>query len=206
MKNILGQRFGRLLVIGRAANDGRGEIRWMCRCDCGNHKAVLSSHLRSGRIVSCRCFQAERTAERNREQAKHGHCINGTRTSTYFTWAGMHSRCYRPENKSWSRYGARGIGVCDRWFIFENFLSDMGERPIGKTLDRKDRNGNYTPKNCKWSTLIEQQSHTPRNHFIEVNGISRTVAEWARVRGFKHPQRIHERIRKGWTEREAVTL
>ncbi len=205
MKDILGQRFGRLSVIARAESDQRGELRWLCRCDCGNEKAILSSHLRSGRIVSCRCLQAERTAERNRLNAKHGHASNGKPTRTYFSWACMHARCYRPDNKSFSRYGAKGIRVCKRWFSFENFLSDMGERPIGKTLDRIEGSGHYTPSNCKWSTPIEQQSHTSSNHFIKVDGISRTIAEWSRIRGFKR-SRISQRISIGWTEREAVTL
>ncbi len=205
MKDILGQRFNRLLVIGRAPSDKRGELRWTCRCDCGNRTVVLSSHIRSGRSASCGCFRGELTAKRNRANAKHGHASNGKPTRTYFSWAGMHARCYRPDNKSFVRYGAKGIRVCKRWHSFENFLSDMGERPIGKTLHRINGNGDYDPSNCKWATLIEQQSNTIRNHFIEVDGISRTVAEWSRIRGFK-PQRIHQRLHIGWTESEAVTL
>ncbi len=204
MKDIIGQRFNRLFVVGRAPSDKRGELRWTCQCDCGNHTVVLSSHIRSGRSASCGCLRGELTAKRNRANAKHGHVRNGKPTRTYFTWASMRARCYRPENKSFSRYGAKGIQICARWFNFETFLSDMGERPDGKTLDRIKSGGHYMPSNCKWSTLIEQQSHTCRNHFIEVDGTSHTVAEWARIRGFI-PQRIHQRIRNGWTEREAVT-
>jgi hypothetical protein len=68
----------------------------------------------------------------------------------------MHRRCYNPNHESYSYYGGRGITVCDRWHIFENFLADMGERPEGKTLDRLDNDGNYTMINCRWADKYEQ--------------------------------------------------
>ena len=68
----------------------------------------------------------------------------------------MHSRCNNPNNAGFKDYGGRGIKVCDSWYEFNNFLWDMGERPVGKTLDRIDVNGNYEKSNCKWSTPLEQ--------------------------------------------------
>jgi hypothetical protein len=83
----------------------------------------------------------------------HGH--SGTRT--YQSWVNMVNRCYRPSSKSYPQYGGRGITVCDRWrYNFANFLADMGERPIGCTIGRKDHSGNYELANCKWSTKVEQ--------------------------------------------------
>ena len=80
----------------------------------------------------------------------------------YRTWVGMKERCYDPSHKSFKAYGARGITVCQRWLnSFANFLSDMGERPLGFTLDRKDTNGDYTPENCVWSD-DRTQRHTRR--------------------------------------------
>ena len=70
----------------------------------------------------------------------------------------MMQRCYNPKAKSWPWYGARGIKVCRRWRKFENFLDDMGQRPIGRTLDRIDSDKNYTPRNTRWATRAEQSA------------------------------------------------
>jgi hypothetical protein len=77
----------------------------------------------------------------------------------------MLTRCRNPNREDWPRYGGRGIDVCARWLRFENFLEDMGLRPEGTTLDRKDTDGNYTLDNCKWSTPLEQVQNRPKGFF-----------------------------------------
>jgi hypothetical protein len=86
---------------------------------------------------------------------RHGMC--GTRT--YAAWANMIQRCTNPRYPGWDHYGGRGITVCDRWKDFVNFFADMGEKPDGLTLDRIDVNGNYEPDNCRWATIVEQNSN-----------------------------------------------
>jgi hypothetical protein len=83
-------------------------------------------------------------------------------TPTYISWTMMRQRCNNPRATGYQRYGGRGIKVCQRWDSFTNFLEDMGERPEGMTLDRKDNDGNYEPGNCRWATKSQQQTNCGR--------------------------------------------
>ena len=95
----------------------------------------------------------------------------------------MKSRCLNENYSHYSYYGGRGIKVCDEWLIFENFLKDMGDRPLNKTLDRIDSNGDYEPLNCRWA-LSKTQSENKRNSRVyDVDGVSRSLGEWAEITG-----------------------
>lgn len=92
----------------------------------------------------------------------HGECSRSGRSPAYTSWDCMIQRCTNPNKARYPDYGGRGIKVCARWFSFQNFLADMGPRPDGMTLDRKENNGNYTPNNCRWATADEQYANQRR--------------------------------------------
>jgi hypothetical protein len=88
-------------------------------------------------------------------------------TRSYESWRSMKARCLNPNHDSYKNYGGRGIMICERWMVFENFLADMGERPEGMTLDRIDNDGHYDPENCKWSTHREQRINSKQGKLTE---------------------------------------
>jgi hypothetical protein len=129
------------------------------------------------------------------------------RGSEYTAWQNAIQRCEDPNNKSYPRYGGRGISFCPKWRTnFEAFLADIGARPSPKhTLDRyPDVNGNYEPGNVRWATQQEQQRNRSNNRMLEAFGRSRCVAEWADELGLP-AHVIHLRLRRGWTVELALS-
>lgn len=94
------------------------------------------------------------------KEPRHGHSRVGMITPTYRAWKNMNQRCSNQALPEYARYGGRGIRVCARWRVFENFLADMGECPPGLTLDRRNNDGNYEPDNCRWATRATQRRNT----------------------------------------------
>lgn len=156
-----GRRFGRLLVVSRAANPrNKRKSHWLCRCECGTEKIVLGGSLTQGRSRSCGCLNREIVREMS---TTHGAALAGRQSRTYRIWCAMKTRCYNPSVANWPLYGGRGIAVCERWRTsFPMFLRDMGEAPPGRSIDRKDNDGNYEPGNCRWATRLEQNRNTRR--------------------------------------------
>ena len=118
-------------------------------------------------------------AERRPKEAKF-------KTPTYHTWCSMKTRCTNKNNPKWDNYGGRGITLVERWNSYDNFLKDMGPsyKP-GMTLDRIDNDGNYSPENCRWATLVEQGNNKRNNLVLEYGGLKLTLPQWGRVKGIK---------------------
>lgn len=141
----------------------------------------------------------------NQKRGSHGHAKVGFRTPEYTTWLHMRERCKNPKCKDYGRYGGRGISVCERWNSFENFFSDMGDRPRGLTLERKDSNKNYTPENCKWASRAEQSKNKSSSKILTHNGKTQCASVWAEELGINR-YTIYNRIgRYGWSIERALT-
>lgn len=152
--DLTGQRFGRLLVIGRdMSRTEHGKAYWLCKCDCGKTTSVQSSKLRSGHTKSCGCLGLEHATE---AKIKHGE----TKTRLYRCWHSMKERCSLPSQVSYKYYGGRGISVCNEWsgsggyIAFKEWAMANGYRD-DLTIDRIDPDGDYDPSNCRWITLSE---------------------------------------------------
>lgn len=126
-----------------------------------------------------------------------------TKTTTYNVWVNMRQRCNNTENPRYVDYGGRGIRVCDRWETFENFLADMGIRPLGMTLERRDNDGHYEPGNCRWSTTEEQANNKRNNNRLTYQGETLTISEWARKLGVRD-QLLRVRLCRGWSVEETL--
>ncbi len=197
--DMLGERRGKLLVIGRSDKRTKRGLYWICRCDCGNVIEAAGADIRVGDTTSCKCARNERT-----RLLKYSHGMEGT--PTYRSWEDMKKRCYDPSRPYYRHYGGRGIVVCDSWKnSFQNFFADMGERPVGLTLDRVDNDGNYEPSNCRWATRKQQSNNTRRTHFVTVNGEARSLMQWSEQLGISYSS-IKRRLRAGWSEEEACTV
>jgi hypothetical protein len=161
-----GQIFGRLCVQSRAGTDRNKKVVWRCLCACGNTTEVTSGSLVTGNTVSCGCFLKERIT-------KHG----GWRKASYNSWRAMIRRCTIPTDKDYPRWGGRGITVCETWFDYATFVSDMGEPEGNCTLDRVDPYGNYTKNNCRWASPMQQARNirVPKTNEAGVTGVIKTV-------------------------------
>lgn len=200
-----GQKFGKLTVTWQHGFSQNGEAQWDCVCECGNEAVVTGSALRKGRTQSCGCQRALAVRMNGRRNATHGHTKAGVPISrTYNTWKSMLSRCEYKRSTSYKYYGAKGVTVCERWKSFQNFLDDMGERPEGMSLDRKDSLLGYSPENCKWSTDLEQQNNKSSNILIEAFGKTQTIAQWSRETGI-HKATIGRRFFAGKSPEFAVS-
>lgn len=153
--DLTNQRFGRLIARKPTNKRYYRYVIWLCICDCGNTCLVSSGSLTSGNTRSCGCIKQERTVKMGKANKTHGMC----KTLEWEVWHAMIQRCENPNHAAYARYGGRGIKVCERWHKFENFYEDMGDRPEGLTLERRNNEKGYYPENCYWATQKEQSNN-----------------------------------------------
>lgn len=171
-------------------------------CECGNRKVVKVGSVVAGESLSCGCLCVEIN---DAQRTKHGHSRNGRKSSEYISWSRMKQRCYNETHAMWPEYGSRGISVCERWRdSFEAFLEDMGPRPDGCSIDRIDNDGDYEPRNCRWSNSHDQSRNKRSNIMIEVNGVTKCITDWSASCGAA-VSTIKYRLKRGWSAERAVT-
>lgn len=155
--DLTGIRFGRLIVDGISHRNNRKVILWDCTCECGNKIKTYAPLLKSGNTKSCGCLQKEIVSNIKTKHAKSRDPLNKI-------YRAMKDRCLNKNNERYSSYGGRGITICDRWlgeFGFENFISDMGDRPSpNHSIDRINNDDGYHPENCRWATKVTQSHNT----------------------------------------------
>jgi hypothetical protein len=203
--DMTGTKWGKLTVISRDIRPGGKRVLWHCVCECGNKTVVDGVHLRDGHTKSCGCIRRDQVRQMGYAKKTHGHSINGKMSKEYNVWHSMKQRCDCQNHKSFKDYGGRGITVCSRWKnSFEAFFADMGTRPAGHSLERKDNYDNYGPKNCVWATQKQQSRNRRSNKLLAYRDETLCLAEWSdRLGGGCNL--VGLRLRAGWSVERALT-
>ncbi|MHC4453429.1 MAG: hypothetical protein ACYSWS_01875 [Planctomycetota bacterium] len=194
MIDLIGQKFGRLIVIRKMNNDLRGNHRWLCLCGCGIEKIIQGNNLNNGNTKSCGCLRI-----------KHGNSKIGKISRTYKSWQQMIQRCTNINISRYKDYGGRGIKVCKRWTRFMNFIEDMGERPPGMSIDRIHNDSGYFKGNCRWATSKQNSRNRRNNRLITHNGKTQCLSAWAEETGI-NANTIVWRLNHNWLIEKALTI
>jgi len=202
-KDLAGKVIERWTVLKRVddaiSSSGRKERQWLCICECGNTAIVRGANLKSGNSKSCGCLCRERLGDSKR---KHG----AANTPEHTAWKMLKQRCLNPRCNQYKNYGARGIKVCDRWMnSFENFIKDMGKRPAGMSIERKDNSKGYEPDNCVWATDKAQCRNKRNNTMITAFGKTLCIAEWSEETGINQNIISDRIVRRKWSAEIALT-
>ena len=191
--DMTGLRFGKLLVVSPIPRTSPGRISWLCKCDCGNEKVIDGGSLRKGLTKSCGCFRVE---------CKTTHGMNESRI--YKIWENMVQRCTNEKTPGYSRYGGRGIKVCESWKSFSNFMRDMGEPGDSLQIDRIDNDKGYFPGNCRWVTCKVNCRNKSDNRTVTAFGETLCISEWSERSGIAI-KTIEDRVNRGWSPEDCVT-
>jgi len=196
--------FGRWTVICEdepRMYKGRRLRRWVCRCECGTERSVSEHCLKLGQSKSCGCYHSDIMRDVSKCNITHGMAD----TRLYRIYKHMVCRCTNQNDIRYSKYGARGISICEEWDTFEKFAEWALNNGYNENLsiDRIDVNLGYTPDNCKWSTPFEQAVNKTNTHYVEFRGERKSIAEWAKEYGMPY-KRLHKRIQSGWDPERAL--
>lgn len=188
---MIGKKFSKLTVLSeckKRANNGK--IRYKCECDCGNITNVIGENLRRGITKSCGCLLKEIVSKRSTTHGKRD-------TRIYAIWCHMKARCYNINEPRYKDYGQRGIKIYSEWLhdftCFYDWAMSHGYTD-NLTIDRIDVNGNYTPDNCRWITLEQQQENKRNSIKFTYNGETHCLRKWCSILNINY-KTVHKRIR-----------
>jgi|ERR1700748_130697 len=196
--NLIGQRFGRLIVIefiGRR----KGHSIFKCQCDCDGFTETTSNNLRRGHTLSCGCLSNEVLIERSITHGLSHHPL-------YNIWVGMRNRCYYHKHNRSKIYAGKGIIVCEEWKndfkAFYDWAIANGWQQ-GLTIDRMENSGNYTPKNCRFRTPQQQSRNRTTNVNLTYKGQTMILIEWAEKYNICYGT-LRKRVKNGWNPHECL--
>lgn len=205
--NLVGRRFGRLLVIDDLGSED-GRLYCKCLCECGSVFKTRTDGLVGGGTKSCGCARKEARPKRAKKQNVKKQTVSDERL--YSVWTNMKTRCNNERNAMYPYYGGRGIKICGEWLDYSAFkkwayANGYDENaPRGEcTLDRVNVNGNYEPSNCRWISTKEQSNNRRSNVLISFSGITQNASQWAAEIG-ANACTILARKRRGWTDEECL--
>ena len=174
-----------------------GKPKALYKCECGNVKWINKYNVTMGYTRSCGCLT----------KIHPNHTIHGGRgTRLYGIWKSMRERCNTSSCNSYKNYGGRGIKICDEWdnfAVFREWALGAGYTD-SLTIDRIDVNGNYEPDNCRWADYKTQANNTRANRLLTLNGVTKTMTQWADITGIKAAT-IHARLKRGWSVERALS-
>ena len=175
---------------------------------------AVATRLKSGHTKSCGCLVKESIKKAGEDYRKSGNYYmpsrkthGGTGTKLYIVWTSMKERCNNKNAENYKYYGEKGIKLCDEWNenyeAFRTWAIKNGYSE-GLTIDRINPNDGYSPENCRWATLEEQSNNKTTNRYITIDGVTKTLSQWAKESGNDY-QTIWRRIaQNGWDERRAI--
>lgn len=194
LKDIAGDKFGKLTALYRLRNYHDTHTYWLCACECGNLTEVYLGSLTSGATTSCGCVVK-----------KHGKSYE----PIYRRWIGIRNRCYNKSDEHYKDYGRRGVKVCDEWK--DDFMSfydwAMNNGYDDKlTIDRIDVNGNYEPNNCRWVNMKHQCRNRRSCRYFTYKGDTHCLSEWCEILELNYST-VCTRINKlGWSVEKSLEL
>lgn len=207
-KDITGEKYGKLTVLGRDYTKGTKMAYWVCECDCGEIISARGTRLKDGTTNSCGCDKNRYTNYNVSKRTSNLYTRTQlSETRLYKIWQGMKERCYNPKDDKYKYYGAKGIKVCDEWQNAYSFIAWAIENGYikGFTIDRIDPNKDYSPSNCRWANNFTQSNNRTSNKLLTIDGNTLTIAQWCRVYDIPEST-VRNRLNKGMNAKLALTL